>query len=360
MRTKTDGGLTPTARRTARARDRARTASDIKQRDSNKGSAHPATLRPRSSQIMTTMPPLESQKNNRTVVITGGTGGIGFYSALGIARTGARVIITGRNKDRGEEAVARIIEEANNPKVELVIGDVSSLANVDALSRELLQRVGQKLDVLVNNAGYLGNEPRTSSEGLEQHFATNVVSPWRLTYAMLPALKAAGGTARVINLSAGDNPPQTPVALDVDNLQAEKGFKGLLTMAHSKSVMEAMTVALARELESEGVKVNVVFPGRASTAMTRSLSMRGLPGPMKLLLPCLKLFFKNDGGKGAAKAATSTIWAATSDELEGVTGRYFGSNTKECKMPPKTLDPQVHARIVAAIEVAGATPNRRI
>mgnify|MGYP002036602929 CR=1 FL=1 len=133
---------------------------------------------------------------------------------------------------------------------------------------------------------------------------------------------------------------KTPVLQAPDersHTSQQKGFKGLMTMAHSKSVMEAMSMAMARELEPEGVRVNVVFPGRASTAMTRSVAMQGLPGPMKLFYPCLKLLFMDDGGKGAAKAARSTIWAATSAELDGVTGRYFGSDTKECTMPPKAL-----------------------
>lgn len=293
----------------------------------------------------------EDQHGSTTVVITGGTGGIGLHSAIGIAHTGARVIVTGRCRDRGEEAVMRITAEAENPRVELVLGDISSLASVDALARALLEKT-DRVDCLVNNAAYLGNEPRTSEDGLEMHFAVNVLSPWHLTHALLPALRKAG-KARVLNLSAGDNPPGTPVPLDVDNLQAEKGFKGLLTMAHSKSILEAMTIALARKLEPENISVNVVFPGRASTEMTRSLTAKGLPGPMKLMLPCLRCFFADDGGKGAAKAARSTIWAATSSELAGgVTGRYFGQNTKEQKMHPKAMISQSQARIVAVLEAA--------
>ena len=164
---------------------------------------------------------------------------------------------------------------SDNPNIELVLGNVSSLAAVDALARALLERVGQRLDVLVNNAGYFGNESRTSDEGLEMHFAVNVVAPWRLTYSLLTVLRAASGGGRVINLSAGDNPPQTPVPLNVDNLQAEKGFKGLMTMAHSKSVIEAMSMAMARELEPEGVRVNVVF----LACVDRNDSIRGNAGP---------------------------------------------------------------------------------
>ena len=148
--------------------------------------------------------------------------------------------------------------------------------------------------------------------------------------------------------------PDAPVPIDVDSLQAEKGFKGLMTMAHSKSVMESMSIALARKLEPDGIVVNVVFPGRASTAMTRSLSCAGLPGPMKCCMPCMKCFFRDDGGTGAAKAARSATWACTSRELDGVSGRYFGQDTKELPHHPKAQDSEAQARIVAAIEAAQA------
>ena len=285
-----------------------------------------------------------SSQDDRTIVITGGTGGIGYQSALGIAKIGARVVITGRNRDRGEAARRRIIEKSGNSEVDLVIGDISSIAGVDALARELLERV-ERIDVLVNNAAYLGSEPRNNDDGLEMHFAVNVLSPRRLTLALLPALKAAGN-ARVLNITGGDK----PAPVDKDNLQAEKGFKGLMTYTHSKSVLEAMSMALARELEREGVTVNVIFPGRASTAMTGSLSLKSLPGAMKLMFPLFRLLFKEDGGKSAAKAAVSTIWGATSPELDGVTGAYFDTDMKERKLHPTAYDSQVQDRILAVIE----------
>jgi NAD(P)-dependent dehydrogenase (short-subunit alcohol dehydrogenase family) len=288
---------------------------------------------------------MDSQ-NDRTIIITGGTGGIGFQSALEIARTGARVLVTGRNRERGEMARQHIAEEAGNPRVELVIGDISSLAGVDALAHAILQRV-DRIDVLVNNAGYLGNNRKNSDDGLEMHFAVNVLSPWRLTHALLPALRAADA-ARVLNVTGGDKPGP----IDADNLQAEKGFKGLMTYTHSKSCMEAMSMALSRKLESEGVTVNVVFPGRASTEMTRSLTLDGLPGVMKIMLPFFRVFFREDGGKSAARAAKSTIWGSTSPSLDGVTGRYFDTDAKEQVLHETANDLQVQERILALIASA--------
>jgi NAD(P)-dependent dehydrogenase (short-subunit alcohol dehydrogenase family) len=287
----------------------------------------------------------------RTVVITGGTGGIGLHSALGIAKSGARVLITGRNRERGEAAVKRIMDETGSDAVGLVVGDVSSIAGVDALAHALLERV-ETIDVLVNNAGYMGSEPASNDDGLEMHFAVNVFAPWRLTRALLPALRSAEH-ARVLNITGGDK----PAAIDPDNLQAEKGFRGLMTYAHSKSATEAMSMVLAKQLEPEGVTVNVLFPGRASTAMTGSMSLGALPGAMKLMYPLLRLMFKKDGGESAAKAARSTIWGATSSDLEGVTGRYFDTDSKEQEMHPTAYDPEVHARILAVFESVEPAPS---
>lgn len=289
-------------------------------------------------------------REERTVVITGGTGGIGFQSALGIAKTGVRILITGRNRERGAAAVQRIINETSNDSVELVVGDVSSINGIDSLAQALVERV-ERIDVLVNNAGYLGSKHKNSDDRVEMHFAVNVLAPWRLTWALLPVLKAADN-ARVLNITGGDK----PAAIDPDNFQAEKGFRGLMTYTHSKSVMEAMSMVLAEKLDPEGVSVNVLFPGRASTSMTGSLSLSALPGFMKLMYPLLRLLFADDGGKSARKAARSTIWGATSSELDVVTGRYFDTESKEQKLHPTAYDPKVQARILAVFDSISLSP----
>lgn len=287
-------------------------------------------------------------EEKRTVVITGGTGGIGYQSAIGIAKTGAHVIITGRNQERGEEAKQNIIKESNNNSIEFIVGDLSSIAGIDALSTRLLKQL-EHIHVLVNNAGYLGSELITNEDGLEMHFAVNVLAPRRLTQALLPALKAAKN-ARVLNVTGGDKPAR----IDPDNLQAEKGFKGLMTYTHSKSVMEAMSMAMVKDLKSDGISINVLFPGRASTAMTRSLTLKALPGPMKLMFPLFRMLFKEDGGKSASKAARSTIWGATTPELNDVTGMYFDTNNKKQRLHESAYDIEVQSRIIEVINAVGS------
>lgn len=282
----------------------------------------------------------------RTIIITGGTGGIGYQSALGIAKAepDTIVVITGRNLERGQDAQKRLKEESKSENIQLAIGDVSSIAKVDALAAELSKQVSQ-IDVLVNNAGYLGHEMKINEDGLEMHFAINVAAPYRLTHQLLSLFSK---DSRVLNVTGGE----APDAVDVDNLQAEKGFKGLITYKHSKSIAESMSVALAKELEPKGILVNTVFPGRASTAMTQAVSMDHLPGIMKLFYPLMKLMFRKDNGESAAKAATSTIWGATSSDLDGVSGKYFDTNCKETPVHPTAADPTVQDKILVTIKAA--------
>jgi len=112
-------------------------------------------------------------------------------------------------------------------------------------------------------------------------------------------------------------------------------------------------MVLARDLEPEGVSVNVVFPGRASTSMTRSFTPQALPGALKLMLPLVRFPFREDGGKSAAKAARSTIWSATSSDLDGVRGLYFDTNFEEPTLHPTATDPEVQSGIVRVIEAVG-------
>jgi NAD(P)-dependent dehydrogenase (short-subunit alcohol dehydrogenase family) len=263
----------------------------------------------------------------KVIVITGGTGGIGFQSAAQLAELGHCIVITGRNKQRGEEAVERLRSESGNDDVHLMIGDLSEPANIPTLASQLIEKF-PRIDVLVNNAGYLPLEHKVNSLGLEQSFATNVVAPILMTNALLPSLRA-GAPSRVINLTGG----LTGSALDINNLNWSKKFSTLGVYNNSKRAMEAATFAQARMLEKEGVFLNLVFPGVASTTMTRGMTPKVLPFLLRPLWPLFSaIMLKNDGGKSAKKASRSTVWAVDAPELHRRSGLYHDMKIRKKKL----------------------------
>lgn len=271
---------------------------------------------------------------DRIVLITGGTGGIGKQTAIALARQGANVIVTGRDQARGEAGVLDIQRASGNYEVELLLADLSTQAGVRSLAEQFKRRY-PRLDVLINNAGLLSQERQITADGLEADFAVNVIAPFLLTHLLLDVLKASA-PARIVNVSGGMS---IWGKIDLDNLQAEKSFRGLETYSQTKTVMMALAYEFARRLEGSGVTFNVGFPGAASTAMTQALSPAALPPVMRLTWPVLKsMYMRDDGGKSAAKAAQSSVYLAVSPDVEGVSGRYYNTNCKLMDWPKDVLD----------------------
>jgi NAD(P)-dependent dehydrogenase (short-subunit alcohol dehydrogenase family) len=140
------------------------------------------------------------------VVITGGTGGIGYQTALALAKKeGFVVCVTGRSRESGEKAVASLKLESKNDNVHLALADLSLQSGVRALAADLLARF-PAIDCLINNAGNLAlgtTHPRTA-EGVDQDPAVNVIAPPRLTNLLLPSLKAA--TSATVQFVSGTHP----------------------------------------------------------------------------------------------------------------------------------------------------------
>ncbi|MBC8162998.1 MAG: SDR family NAD(P)-dependent oxidoreductase, partial [Roseiflexaceae bacterium] len=174
----------------------------------------------------------------KTVLITGGTGGIGQQTAIGIAKLGAQVVVTGRDKARGEAGVAAIQRASGNPHVTLLLGDLSLQAGVRQVATAFTANHA-RLDVLINNAGLLETQRRLTSDGIEADFAVNVIAPFLLTHLLRDVL-AASRPARVITVSGG-----MPQPIDLANLQAERRFVGLPHYSHTKSAMHAMSISFA-------------------------------------------------------------------------------------------------------------------
>ena len=215
-----------------------------------------------------------SNMTGKTVLVTGGTGGIGKHTAIGLAKQGARVIVSGRNRERGLEGVAEIQRASGNQNVHLLLADLSTMAGVRQLAASFKAQF-DRLDVLVNNAGLLEGQRRETSDGLEAHFAVNVIAPYLLTLELLPLLHTSRG--RVVNLNGGMPFGQ----IDLGNMQAEKSFEGLRSYSHTKMLMSAMSLEFARRLSGTGVTVTALCPGpvesgfQARAAMEDSKLVKG-------------------------------------------------------------------------------------
>jgi NAD(P)-dependent dehydrogenase (short-subunit alcohol dehydrogenase family) len=280
----------------------------------------------------------------RTIVITGGTGGIGLHTAIGVAGSFDRVIVTGRNAERGAEAVARIQREGNNERVELVTGDLSTRAGVAALGEALLATT-DRIDVLVNNAGMLAQERTVTEDGFELDFAVNVMAPLALIDHVKPALIAAR-PARVLHLTGG----KAAGPFDPSDLQSENGFVPLVNYTMTKRAMEAASLARAEELVAEGIHLHLVYPGRASTAMTQAMTPSSLPWFMRPAWPVFRFLIpKEDGGRSAALAARSSIFAATTDTLDGRHGVYIDTHQLEATLHPTVHDRANQQRVLDAL-----------
>ncbi|MBK6791084.1 MAG: SDR family oxidoreductase [Anaerolineales bacterium] len=279
---------------------------------------------------------------DKVVLITGATSGIGKQTALALAKMGARVVVTGRSKQSGEEAVAEIKAASGNANVELLIGDLSAQKNVHVLAEQFKARY-DRLDVLINNAGLASSKRELTVDGIESNFAVNVVTPFLLTHLLMDSLKASS-SPRVVTLMGGD----VPAKLDMDNLQSEKSFDGLNTYSQTKLAMMVLMYEFAQR--EKDVTINVCYPGQASTNMTRSVTPEMLPGFMRFAFPLFKLMVREDGGKSAAKASRSSIYLASSPEVEGVTGKYLDTNCKEAAWSPAVLDGNSRDQLWSMVE----------
>lgn len=281
---------------------------------------------------------------NKIILITGATSGIGFQTALALAKMDAQVIVTGRSKPSAEEAVIKLKAASGNLRVDYLLADLSAQKNVRALAEQFKARV-ERLDILINNAGLAASKKELTEDGLESDFAMNVVTPFLLTHLLMDSLKKSS-SPRVITLMGGD----VPATLDMDNLQSEKSFDGLNTYSQTKLAMMALMYEFAQR--EKGVTINVCYPGQASTNMTRSVTPEMLPRAMRWMFPIFKLAVREDGGKSAAKAARSSVYLACSSEVEGVTGKYFDTNCKEATWSPAVMNSEDRKKIWEIVNLA--------
>jgi len=249
--------------------------------------------------------------SGRTVLVTGGSGGIGKATAIGLAAMGARIAVVGRNDDR-TEAAADQIRAAGGGEVDAFVADLSSQSEVRRLADEALQRLG-RIDVLVNNVGGYWNTRHVTADGLERTFAVNHLAPFLLTLLLLDRLKQSA-PARVVTVSSGAHAMGT---IDFDDLQGEASYSGARAYSQSKLANILFTYELARRLRATSVTANAVHPGVVRTSFGAED-----PGRLqRLLTPVIRPFMK-----GTARGAATSVHVASAPDLEQVTGHYFANS----------------------------------
>jgi retinol dehydrogenase 14 len=246
--------------------------------------------------------------SGKVCLITGANSGIGFITALELAKMGATVLMVARDKQKGEAALAEVKAKSGSQAVELLLADFTSLQSVRELAAEVKRRY-PKLHVLVNNAGTSLSKRELTQDGFEMMFGVNHLAHFLLTNLLLDALKA-GAPSRIVNVSSS---AEKQGRMDFDDLQAEKKFSFLSNYSQSKLANLLFTYELARRLEGTGVTVNALHPGVVRTNLGSQNT-----GLFKVLLAVMKPFILSP-----EQGAETQIYAASAPELEGVTGKYF-------------------------------------
>ena len=249
----------------------------------------------------------------KSVLITGGTSGIGKATAIALAAMGARVAITGRDLPRAAAAAADIRRTTGNREVAAFAADLSSQVEVRRLAAAVLDTY-PRMDVLVNNVGGSWATRHVTADGLERTFAVNHLAAFLLTNLLLERLEASA-PARIVTVSSA---AQSSGRIDFEDLQGERDYSERKAYPQAKLASLMFTYELARRLEGTGVTANVLHPGVVNTSF-------GAEDPglvFKVLVPFMRPFMKSP-----AKGAVTSVFLASSPLVEGVSGQYFANSS---------------------------------
>lgn len=251
----------------------------------------------------------DDMDDDKVCLVTGANSGIGLEIAKGLARRGATVVMAARNREKGEAARAQVARETGNDRVELLLGDLASLAQVRRLAEDFTAR-HDRLHLLVNNAGVVMVRRELSEDGYEYTFAVNHLAPFLLTNLLLEVVKASA-PARIVTVSSNAHRGQR---MNFDDLQSERSYFGFRVYGTTKLENILFTTELARRLEGTGVTANAVHPGFVASNFGRNNG-----GPFRGFITLMQRVI----GLSPEQGAQTPLYVATSPEVEGVTGRYF-------------------------------------
>ncbi|NEU13395.1 SDR family oxidoreductase [Methylobacterium sp. BTF04] len=244
-------------------------------------------------------------------LVTGATSGIGYETALGLARAGARVGVVGRNAGRTKAAADGIRAAVREAQVDVFVADLSVQAQVRRLADDV-RALYPRLDVLVNNAGAIFDTRQVTQDGIERTWALDHLAYVLLTHDLLDLLKASA-PSRIVNVASMAH---MRGRIAFDDIGHARHYSPLAVYSQAKLGNVLFTAALARRLEGTGVTANSLHPGVIASGFAGGT--RGWFGfGWSLIRPFL--------AKPADGAVTS-LHLATAPELAGVSGRYFSKS----------------------------------
>jgi NAD(P)-dependent dehydrogenase (short-subunit alcohol dehydrogenase family) len=238
----------------------------------------------------------------KTVLITGSTDGIGKQTAFNLAQKGFFVLIHGRNEEKCRQTVNEISPAAGSKNLDYFACDLLSLKEVRRFSEEVKKRY-ENLDILINNAGVYLKDYIPSPEGIEGTFQINHLSMFYLTLNLLPIIKPAKEYARIINVSSTAHASK----MDFDNLAKPFRYDGHRAYSLSKLCNILFTFELSEKLQDKNITVNCLHPGVINTKLLKA-GWGAVGG-----------FF----GKSIQEGAKTSVYLATSKDVENITGKYF-------------------------------------
>jgi NAD(P)-dependent dehydrogenase (short-subunit alcohol dehydrogenase family) len=266
----------------------------------------------------------------KTCVITGATGGIGLETAARLGALGARLVLVGRSRGKGEAAVARLRARVPGIAVEMLYADLSRPDEIRRLADAVLD-TATRIDVLINNAGALFASREITPDGLELTFALNHMGYFRLT-ALLRERLIASAPARVVNVASEAHRGSH---LDFEDLQCSRHYSGWKAYQRSKLANILFTRELARRLNGTRVTANCLHPGFVATGFgdnNRGFWRLGIAiGKLVAAIP-------------VERGAETPVYLASSPDVAGISGRYF-NKCRELQSDPPAQDDRAAVRL---------------